>query len=73
MYAELPSYQAMFKKEGVSGPAELAIAGSRTEVEDKLMQLKQAGVTDFAASVYATNAEEQQQTRALLLDCQKQS
>ncbi len=70
MYGELPSYQAMFKREGVSGPADLAIAGGESEVEDALMALKEAGVTDFAASIYATSAEENEQTRRLLLSLQ---
>jgi len=66
MYAELPSYQAMFKREGVAGPADLAIAGSIAQVEDSLARLREAGVTDFAASVYATNSDEHLQTRAIL-------
>lgn len=67
MYAQLPSYQAMFAREGVSGPADLAIAGSVAEVEDSLNRMKEAGVTDFAASVYATNSQEHQETRELLI------
>ncbi len=70
MYGELPSYQAMFRREGVDGPADLAIAGGESEVEDALMALKEAGVTDFAASVYATNPDENEQTRQLLLRLQ---
>jgi len=70
MYGELPSYKAMFKREGVSGPADLAIAGSESEVEDALMALKEAGVTDFAASIYATTPEENEQTRSLLISLQ---
>lgn len=66
MYADLPSYQAMFKREGVSGPADLAVAGSAAEVEDALNRLQEAGVTDFAASVYATSSAEHLETRALL-------
>ncbi len=66
MYAELPSYQAMFKREGVSGPADLAIAGSLSEVEDSMQAMKAAGVTDFAASIYATSSEEYAATRSLL-------
>ena len=70
MYAELPSYQAMFRREGVGGPADLAIAGSESEVEDALMALKEAGVTDFAASIYATSRDENEQTRNLLISLQ---
>ncbi len=66
MYGELPSYKAMFKREGVSGPADLAIVGSVSEVEDEINKLAEAGVTDFAASVYATNSEERLETRELL-------
>lgn len=66
MYGQLPSYQAMFAREGVSGPADLAIAGSPSEVEDKIHALREAGTTDFAASVYATNADEDLETRELL-------
>jgi hypothetical protein len=56
----------MFKREGVSGPADLAIAGGASEVEDEISRLAEAGVTDFAASVYATNSEERIETRELL-------
>lgn len=66
MYGELPSYKAMFEREGVNGPADLAIAGSAAEVEDKIRSLAEAGVTDFAASIYATNIEERSDTKELL-------
>ena len=33
MYGRLPSYRAMFEREGVAGPADLAIVGSAAEVE----------------------------------------
>lgn len=66
MYGELPSYRAMFQREGVDGPADLALAGSQAEVEDALMTLKEAGVTDFAASIYATSSDEHVATRSLL-------
>ncbi len=66
MYAELPSYQAMFKREGVAGPAELAVVGSAAEVADSVAGLREAGVTDFAASEFYLNGEERTQTRELL-------
>ncbi len=66
MYGELPSYRAMFDREGVAGPADLAIAGSAAEVEDQLVRMMEAGVTDFAASIYATNRDEGIETRELL-------
>jgi 5,10-methylenetetrahydromethanopterin reductase len=66
MYGELPSYRAMFEREGVDGPADLAIAGSAAQVEDEIARLVEAGVTDFAASVYATKGDEYTETRELL-------
>jgi alkanesulfonate monooxygenase SsuD/methylene tetrahydromethanopterin reductase-like flavin-dependent oxidoreductase (luciferase family) len=66
MYGQLPSYRAMFEKEGVSEPGDLALVGSASEVEDCLIKLMESGVTDYAASVFATSAEEHSQTRELL-------
>lgn len=66
MYGTLPSYRAMFEREGVTGPAELAIVGSAAEVTDRIAALREAGVTDFAASEFALNADDRQATRELL-------
>jgi 5,10-methylenetetrahydromethanopterin reductase len=66
MYGELPSYKAMFEREGVAGPGELAIIGSASQVRDAIEELREAGVTDFAASEFTTNTDEREQTRELL-------
>ncbi len=66
MYIQLPSYKAMFEREGVSEPGELALVGSAGEVEDALAGLMDAGVTDYAASIFATSSDEHIQTRELL-------
>ncbi|MBW2394967.1 MAG: TIGR03564 family F420-dependent LLM class oxidoreductase [Deltaproteobacteria bacterium] len=66
MYAELPSYRAMFDREGVDGPGDLALVGSEDQVREKLEELAAAGVTDFAASEFTTNDDERARTRALL-------
>ncbi|MFP6808438.1 MAG: TIGR03564 family F420-dependent LLM class oxidoreductase [Pseudomonadales bacterium] len=66
LYGQLPSYKAMFEREGVSEPGELALVGSASEVEDALVNLMEAGVTDYAASVFATSSEEHLETRELL-------
>ena len=50
MYGKLPSYQAMFQREGVHGPADLAIVGSAEQVKEEIAGLAEAGVTSFAAS-----------------------
>jgi F420-dependent oxidoreductase-like protein len=66
MYAKLPSYAAMFEREGVSTPGELAIVGSEDEVRDGLGRLAEAGVTDFGASVFPTSRDEAVASRDLL-------
>ncbi len=66
MYSKLPSYRAMFVREGVEGPAELALIGNEDQVRVKLDELADAGVTDFAATEFTTTREERERTRALL-------
>jgi len=66
MYGKLPSYRAMFDREGVDGPADLAIVGSADQVADGIAQMAEAGVTSFAASEYCLTPTEREQTRALL-------
>jgi len=68
MYAGLPSYKAMFEREGVDKPGELALVGSEVRVRELLEELADSGVTDFAASEYTTNEEERERTRGLLKD-----
>lgn len=66
MYAKLPSYQAMFEREGVTEPGELGLVGSETAVEEMLHGLAEAGVTDFAASEFTPSPDDRERTRALL-------
>ncbi len=66
MYAALPSYRAMFDREGVNEPGELGIVGSEAQVEEALGVLAEAGVTDFAASEFTPSPDEKLRTRALL-------
>jgi F420-dependent oxidoreductase-like protein len=66
MYGTLPSYRAMFDREGVDGPSGVAIVGDEDTVARKIGDLKDAGVTDFAPSELAISAEERTRTRALL-------
>lgn len=66
MYAQLPSYRAMFEREGVSETGELAIAGSEAEVEERIAGLAEAGVTDFAASEFGLSSDDRSRTRTVL-------
>lgn len=64
-YGQLPSYRAMLDREGVDGPAEVAVVGSESQVDAHLRQIEAAGATDFNASVFGS-AEDQQRTFELL-------
>lgn len=63
VYGQLPSYRAMLDKEGVGGPADIAIVGSRSEVIDRIGRLGDIGVTDFAAVEFGGNPDEVAETR----------
>jgi len=66
MYGELPSYKAMFEREGVSQPGDIALVGTESRVSDLIAELAEAGVTDFAASEFTTSEAESRDTRDLL-------
>jgi 5,10-methylenetetrahydromethanopterin reductase len=53
IYGMLPSYRAMLDREGVSGPAELSLVGDEATLRDAIARLRDAGVTDFNAAIFA--------------------
>ncbi|TDG13624.1 TIGR03564 family F420-dependent LLM class oxidoreductase [Seongchinamella unica] len=53
IYGMLPSYRAMLDREGVAGPAELALVGDESTLRADVQRLRDAGVTDFNAAVIA--------------------
>jgi len=48
-YNTLPSYRAMLDREGVAGPADVALVGDEAALDAQLARLEEAGVTDFIA------------------------
>lgn len=66
MYMSLPSYQAMFEREGVQTTGELGLIGSEAQIEERIAHLASCGVTDFAASEFGLNSDERARTRQLL-------
>ncbi len=58
VYDQLPSYKTMMDREGVAGPADLAIVGTAAEVRDQVAALADIGVTDFGAGLFASNPDE---------------
>ena len=66
VYGTLPSYRAMLDREGVAGPADIAITGSVAEVQDRVAALAEIGVTDFAAVEFGATPDEIADTRDAL-------
>ena len=55
IYGQLPSYRAMLDREGVDGPADIAIAGDENALRGDLKRLEDMGVTHFNAAIAATD------------------
>jgi 5,10-methylenetetrahydromethanopterin reductase len=51
IYGMLPSYRAMLDREGVEGPAELALVGDEASLRASIQRLRDVGVTDFNAAI----------------------
>ncbi len=56
IYGQLPSYRAMLDREGLKGPADIALVGDEGELRKGMARLADAGVTDFIAAI--ANVEE---------------
>ncbi|HRW39270.1 MAG: TIGR03564 family F420-dependent LLM class oxidoreductase [Acidimicrobiales bacterium] len=66
VYGSLPSYRAMLDREGVDGPADVAIIGSEAEVRAGIERMRSAGVTDFVAVEFLTDEPAATATREVL-------
>jgi F420-dependent oxidoreductase-like protein len=66
IYGQLPSYRAMLDREGLSGPAEIALVGDEKTVGAGIARLADAGVTDFLAAEFGADDAERTRTRELL-------
>ncbi|MBI5946843.1 MAG: TIGR03564 family F420-dependent LLM class oxidoreductase [Chloroflexi bacterium] len=53
-YTTLPSYRAMFEREGATQPGEVALVGTEGELDAALDRLREAGATDFLAQIQST-------------------
>jgi F420-dependent oxidoreductase-like protein len=65
LYGQLPSYRAMLDREGVAGPADVAVVGTEENVTAQIRRLADAGATEFSGAVYGT-PDEVERSRALL-------
>jgi 5,10-methylenetetrahydromethanopterin reductase len=66
MYGQLPSYRAMLDKEGLAGPADLAIVGDEAVLNSALDRLRDAGVTDLDAAILPIEEGADDRTLAFL-------
>ncbi|MCP3934358.1 MAG: LLM class F420-dependent oxidoreductase [Actinomycetia bacterium] len=57
IYGQLPSYRAMLDREGLEGPADLAIIGSADQLAERVDAFRSAGVTTLAMSEFGTRDE----------------
>ena len=67
IYGQLPSYRAMLDKEGVEGPADVAVVGDEKAVAAQLTGLTEAGGTEVVAAVFGSQ-HERGRTLAVLSD-----
>jgi 5,10-methylenetetrahydromethanopterin reductase len=70
IYPTLPSYKAMLDREGVAQPAEIALLGDENTILKGIQEFRDAGVTDFAASIVPAGPGSIERTRELLLSAQ---
>jgi 5,10-methylenetetrahydromethanopterin reductase len=64
-YNNLPSYRAMLDREGVSGPADVAVVGDEELVAAQLTSMTEVGATAFVLPVFGSR-EERERTLTLL-------
>jgi 5,10-methylenetetrahydromethanopterin reductase len=70
IYPSLPSYKAMWDKEGAEAAADIALVGDEDSVIASIEKLAAAGATDYVASTVGT-VEERDRTFALLSEMAK--
>jgi len=66
IYGFLPSYRAMLDREGLEGPADIAIVGDEATVRFGIERFADSGVTDLLAVEFSTDPAERTRTRDLL-------
>lgn len=72
VYGQLPSYRAMLDREGVAGPADLAVLGDEALLARTLDRLADLGVTHFNASIMDVEPGAWARTQTCLANWRKQ-
>ncbi|MFN0088805.1 MAG: TIGR03564 family F420-dependent LLM class oxidoreductase [Acidimicrobiales bacterium] len=65
-YAQMPSYRAMYAREGVAGPGDLVLIGDEAQVRGELARFAAIGVTEFVAKEFTDRADDAARTHLLL-------
>lgn len=66
VYGQLPSYRAMLDREGVDGPADIALVGDENLLRGEIERFRSAGVTDFNAAIMAVDDGAYERTLSFL-------
>ena len=66
IYGQLPSYRAMLDREGVAGPADIAVLGDENALRGGIQRLENAGVTEFNAAIVSEDQEGHARTMEFL-------
>jgi F420-dependent oxidoreductase-like protein len=69
LYGQLPSYRNMLDREGVAGPADLAMVGDESALREAIQRVADAGTTDFAAALIEDGSGSIGRTMDFLQDC----
>jgi F420-dependent oxidoreductase-like protein len=72
IYGQLPSYRAMLDREGLEGPADLAIIGDEATIRQGVTRMAESGVDIFAAALFGS-PEDQAATREVMSDIARAS
>lgn len=66
MYGQLPSYRAMLDREGLAGPADIALVGDENALRSGIERYRSAGVTDLNAAIMSVEPGAYDRTLAFL-------
>lgn len=67
-YGTLPAFTAMFEREGIAGPEDVALIGDEKTLDDALDRLEAAGVTDYIANLMLVDPDCAARTFDYLVD-----
>lgn len=67
-YGTLPAFQAMFDREGATGPADVALIGDESTLDAALARMASAGVTDYVANLIHADPATEARTFDYLVD-----